>query len=85
MVVKPKDQQVKMTAGHQPRATQRDSDTGAGVGGARSPALAAPRLDGRSFLLAVAFRMTARFLPRSSHGAKGQFTKTATWRALTWS
>ena len=61
MVVKPKDQQVKMTAGHQPSATQRDSGTGAG--GVRSPPLAAARPDGLGFFLAVAFRMAARFLP----------------------
>jgi hypothetical protein len=61
MVVKPKDQQVKITAGHQPSATQRDS--GIGAGGARSLPLAAARLEGRDFFLAVGFRMAARFLP----------------------
>jgi hypothetical protein len=72
MVVKPKDQQVKMTAGHQSRETHRGSGTGAG--GKRWSPLLVARLDGLGFFLAVAFRIPARFLPRSLHSAKGQFT-----------
>jgi hypothetical protein len=72
MVVKPKDQQVKMTAGHQRRETERGS--GVGVGGGRSPFLPVARLKGLALFLAVAFRIPAYLLPRSPSLAKGQFT-----------
>ena len=72
MVVKPKDQTVRMTAGHQRSAIDR----GSGAGGAgKLPSLPAfARLDGLGFFLAVAFRISARLLPRAAHLAKGQFT-----------
>jgi hypothetical protein len=69
MVAKPKDQQVKMTAGHQRSETER----GSGVGGELPSLVAVARLDGLGLFLAVAFRIPARLLPRSPRVAKGQF------------
>ena len=67
MVVKPKDQQVRMTAGHQRSETDRSS--GASVAG-KLPSFLAARPDGLAFLLAVSFRIPVRLLPRSLHSGK---------------
>ena len=61
IVVKPKDQQLKMTASHQ----RRETDRGAGAAG-KLPALpGVARLDGAVFFLALSFRIPALLLPRS--------------------
>jgi hypothetical protein len=59
-VVKPKDQQVKMTASHQ----RRETECGSGGGSAGElPLLAGvARLDGVGFFLALAFRIPDRLL-----------------------
>jgi hypothetical protein len=62
-----------MTAGHQRNAIDRDS--GAGCAGKLPSLPTFARLEGLGFFLTVAFRISARLLPRAAYVAKGQFTK----------
>lgn len=57
MVVKPKDQQVKITASHQRRATDRGAGEDDAADKLRSLLGAVARLDGVGFFFALAFRI----------------------------
>jgi len=62
IVVKPKDQQVKMTASHQ----RRETDRGAGEAGQPPALLGVARLGGAGFFLALSFRIPPAFYPDRS-------------------